>query len=69
MMEQRCQMLRQMRLSKSDRDREVGVESLQRAFVWCEKCPQVCVGLIRSLKLYASWVLTSICSPLSPGEP
>uniref|UniRef100_A0A669D4T4 Solute carrier family 12 member 6 n=1 Tax=Oreochromis niloticus TaxID=8128 RepID=A0A669D4T4_ORENI len=37
MMEQRCQMLRQMRLSKSDRDREVGVESLQRGFVWCEK--------------------------------
>uniref|UniRef100_A0A669F1K3 Solute carrier family 12 member 6 n=1 Tax=Oreochromis niloticus TaxID=8128 RepID=A0A669F1K3_ORENI len=32
MMEQRCQMLRQMRLSKSDRDREVGVESLQRGF-------------------------------------
>lgn len=69
MMEQRCQMLRQMRLSKSDRDREVGVESLQQGFVWCEKCPQVCVGLIRSLKLYARWVLTSICPPLSPGEP
>uniref|UniRef100_A0A3P8R0X3 Solute carrier family 12 member 6 n=1 Tax=Astatotilapia calliptera TaxID=8154 RepID=A0A3P8R0X3_ASTCA len=68
MMEQRCQMLRQMRLSKSDRDREVGVESLQRGFVWCEKCPQVCVGLIRSLKLYAILEWPSQSPDLNPIE-